>query len=157
MGRGRGFTLIELVTVLIIVGILSFFVISRLDFVSTFDQRSYHDKLKAGLQFARRTAVAERRYVCVAVATGVVSFKFDPNVPESVGTPNCSNALSLPTPDRNCAGPNQICLPSGVSLTAPASGTNFTFDARGASSAAAAFSSTGQPNIIVENETGYVH
>jgi hypothetical protein len=141
---------------LIVVAILAVFAISRLDFTSVAEERGYHDKLKAALQFARKAAVAERRYVCVTVTAGVVSFTLDPLVPEMVGTPNCTASLSLPSPDSQCGGPpNQICLPSGVSVTT--SGTPFTFDARGRSSAAATFSSTGQPIITVENRTGYVH
>lgn len=138
---------------LLIVAILSVFVIARLD-TSGFDQRAYHDKLKAGLQFARKAAVAERRYVCVTVAGSVVSFTFDPRPPEDASPVTCSTSLDLPSPDKSCAGTNQICPPSGVVLLA---GTSLTFDARGGASAAVTFSSTGQPDITVENETGYVH
>ncbi len=142
--------------VLVIVGILSVFVVSRLDFSSTFDQRAFHDKLKAGLQYARKAAVAQRRYVCVAVAGGVVTFTLDTRTPEVVaGSPSCSPALSLPSPDSNCSQTNQICAPSNVSLAT--TGTPITFDPRGGSLGAATFSSTGQPDITVENVTGYVH
>lgn len=156
----RGFTLVELVMVLVIIGILAVFVVSRLDFQSTFSERGFHDKLKAGLQFARKSAVAQRRYVCVTVeAAGVVSFTFDPTVPESVVTPSCGSNLALPTPDTSCGATNKICPSTGVTLTAPAPGTSFWFDARGGSSALApvTFTSTGPLNVTVENETGYVH
>jgi MSHA pilin protein MshC len=160
----QGFTLVELVMTLVIVAILAVFAVSRLDFKSTFDQRSYHDKLKAGLQFARKAAVAQRRYVCVAAAANVVTFTIDANVPESTpipfgGTCPFANPLSLPSPDRTCAvaAPNTICAPSGVTLTP--SSASFQFDAKGASSlaVAATFASTGPFTITVEPETGYVH
>ena len=161
--RKQGFTLVELVMTLIIVAILAVFAVSRLDFKSTFDERSYHDRLKAGLQFARKAAVASRRYVCVGAAANVVTFTIDANVPENTATPfggTCpfANPLLLPSPDNSCGGPNKICVPpSGVTLTPSAA--SFQFDAKGASSAAAAvtFSSTGPFTITVEPETGYVH
>ena len=160
----RGFTLVELVMTLVIIAILAVFVVPRLDFKSTFDERAYHDRLKAGLQFARKAAVAQRRYVCVGVAANVVTFTVDASVPESTTTPfggTCpfAGALTLPSPDSGCGGGagNQICAPTGVTLSAPSSGTTFQFDARGGASAAVTFSSTGQVDVKVESETGYVH
>lgn len=161
MVRQRGFTLIELVMTLVIVGILAFFAISRLDFKSTFDERAFHDKLMAGLQFARKAAVASRRYVCVGVAGNVVSFTVDASPPEATATPfggSCPfvNSLALPAADNSCGGAgNQVCAPAGVTLASSVG--SLQFDARGAASTAATFSSTGQPDITIENETGYVH
>ncbi|MBI4293682.1 MAG: prepilin-type N-terminal cleavage/methylation domain-containing protein [Betaproteobacteria bacterium] len=157
----RGFTLAELVMVLVLIGILAFFALPRLDFQSAFSERGFHDKLKAGLQFARKTAVAQRRYVCVGVAANEVTFTVDANVPESTAAPfggTCPFAgpLALPSPDSGCGGAgNKICAPAGLTLTATAA--SFQFDARGASSSAVTFSSTGQPDVKVESETGYVH
>jgi len=156
-----GFTLVELVMTLILVSILAVFVVPRLDFKSGFDERAYHDKLKAGLQFARKAAVAQRRYVCVGVAANVVTFTADAAVPENTatafgGTCPFATSLALPAPDANCGGAaNQICAPSGVTLAATAA--SFQFDARGGASAAVTFTSTGQPDLKVEPETGYVH
>lgn len=154
----RGFTLIELVMVMVLIGVLAVFAVSRLDFQSTFSQRGFHDTLKAGLQFARKAAVAQRRYVCVTATATYVEFKSNPNVPEAVNVAtlpgSCTSSLALPAADSNCGGvASRICAPSGVTIT----GANFWFDARGGSSAATTFTSTGQPDIQVENETGYVH
>lgn len=153
--KSRGFTLVELVMTLIVIGIIAVTAMSRMDFTSGFSQRAYHDKLKAGLQFARKAAVASRRYVCVVAATNVVTFTIAADVPENTST--CANPLSLPSPDSSCGGtPNTICAPSGVTLTA--SPVSFKFDAKGASLARVTFDSTGQPSqIVVEAETGYVH
>lgn len=157
---GRGFTLVELVMVMVIIGILAVFAVSRMDFQSTFRQRGLHDKLKSALQFARKAAVAQRRYVCVTANSGFVEFKFNPNDLETVNVAtlpgSCTSFLSLPFSDIDCGGAaSRVCAPSGMTI----SGANFWFDARGGSSAptAVTFSSTGQPDIKVENETGYVH
>lgn len=157
--QSRGFTLAELVMTLVIISVLAVFAVSRMDFVSGFDERAYHDRLKAGLEFARKAAVAMRRYVCVTSASGYVEFKFNPNTVEtvSVGTlpGSCSSDLALPSPDTSCSvsGNRRICPPPAVTVT----GSGFYFDARGGASAGVTFSSTGQPNITVEPDTGYVH
>lgn len=149
--RSGGFTMIELVSVMILIGILAVFAVARLD-VSIFRERAFHDGLKSALQFARKAAVAKRRQVCVGVDTvgGVVSLTIVGATPEG-GVAACPAATSLSLPGSSI---NTVTTPSGVTLTA---GTAFSFDALGRASAGGTFSSTGQPDITVEQETGYVH
>lgn len=148
----RGFTMIELIVVMILIGILAAYATARLD-VATFRERGFHDALKSGLQYARKAAVAKRRQVCVAVATGagaVVSFTVIAAAPEA-GVAACPADDPLPLPGSSV---NSISTPAGVSLTA---GSSFSFDALGRASTAVTLSSTGQPDITVAQETGYVH
>jgi MSHA pilin protein MshC len=158
-----GFTLIELVMTLIIVGILAFTAVGRLDFTSAFVQRGVHDKAISALQFARKAAVAQRRYVCVVASGTTLTFTIDSNVPESTGTAfggTCpfATALNLPAKDGDCSGAsaaNSVCSRTGAALgSSPAS---FQFDAQGRASATVTITATGQSNITVEGETGYVH
>lgn len=142
--------MIELIVVMILIGILAAYATARLD-VATFRERGFHDALKSGLQYARKAAVAKRRPVCVAVVTGtgaVVSFTVIATAPEA-GIAVCPGT-ALPLPGSSV---NSISTPTGVSLTA---GSSFSFDALGRASAAVTLSSTGQPNITVAQETGYV-
>lgn len=155
----RGFTLIELVTTMLLVGILAVFAIGRLDFTSAFDEKAVHDKLMAGLQFARKAAVAQRRNVCVAVASNKATFTLDTRVPETTGAVFCNGSssvdLALPSPDKTpgCSA-NQICASSGTTMTAS---TALTLDASGAATNTVTLTTTGQPDITVEVGTGYVH
>lgn len=152
ISRGRGFTMIELITVMIVIGILAAYAAARLD-VATFRERGFHDALKSGLQFARKAAVAKRRQVCVTAALGqgaVVSFTVVAAAPET-GVAACPAGNALLLPGGNA---NSVVTPAGVGLTA---GNSFYFDALGRASAGVTFSSTGQADIVVEQETGYVH
>lgn len=157
--RENGFTLVELIVTLLIVGILAVFVAARMDSFGTFGERGFHDALKGGLQFARKEAVAKRRYTCVAVAGNAAGFTVDTRSPETGGAVFCDGSsvadLNLPAPDRHCPGANQVCAPAGK--TASCAPATFSFDAQGRASAAVSCSSTGQPAIRIEQETGYVH
>lgn len=152
-GPHRGFTLIELVTTIALLAILAVFALPKMD-LSVYGERGFHDVLKGALQFARKAAIGKRRQVCVDVSGGTVSFSLASSAPES-GVVACPTAtvLNLPARDANCAAAHQICAPSGVVL----SGASFYFDALGRPSAGVVFSSTGQPNVTVAQETGYVY
>ena len=62
----RGFTLIEVVMVIVMLGILSVFVAPKFTGTSVFNVRGFHDETLAYLRYAQKTAVAQRRTVCVS-------------------------------------------------------------------------------------------
>lgn len=165
--KSRGFTLIELVVLMIIVGVMAVVALPRMNVLSGFDEKGLHDKLNASLQFARKTAVASRRYVCLSVTNGIggrVSLRLEKTVPESTAG-NCTDIandtkfsnLNPPAPDKTtgCAS-NEICAGS---LSLSATSTSFRFDPLGRLSPVSnvTFTTTGQPDIVIEAETGYVH
>ena len=59
--RARGFTLIELIVVLILVGIMAFAVLPRFSGLTAFSARGHADQVEAYLRFAQKTAIASRR------------------------------------------------------------------------------------------------
>lgn len=163
MRRG-GFTLLELILVLVLVGILAVFAYPRL-VGREFDERGFRDQVLGTVQHARRLAVAARRYTCVTVAAGTgpsatVSISRDATAPESVGTVSCGVAVPLPQPGRGCAANNQVCAPGGVTLSA--SPASFVFDPLGRAvdtskavlASAPTLTVSGQPPITVTPETG---
>ena len=159
--KSRGFTLIELISIMIIVGIMAAVALPRMSALSGFDEKGLHDKLKASLQFARKTAVASRRYVCLTVTNGTggkVSLRFENAAPESTAG-NCTAGTNLtpPAPDATsgCAT-NQICASTTLSLSSTS--TSFRFDPLGRLNPVTnvTFTTTGQPDIVIQAETGNV-
>ncbi|MDP2758925.1 MAG: prepilin-type N-terminal cleavage/methylation domain-containing protein, partial [Sideroxyarcus sp.] len=66
----RGFTLVELITVMVIVGILAVAVLPRFFTVSDFEDRGSADQVKSLLRFAQKTAIAQHTPVTVTLAQG---------------------------------------------------------------------------------------
>lgn len=149
-GPGRrpnqhGFTLIELIMVMVLMGVLAVVVAPRIFNTGDFTARGFHDETLSLLRFAQKTAIAQRRVVCVALnANGVaLTMDTDPNTPPD-GV--CDAAPVLPNTPRGGNG-----LAGSVAA--------FQFTPLGSTNQAAAVTVT-IPNaagITVEADTGYVH
>lgn len=151
--QARGFTLVELVVVLMLMAALAIAVVPRLSSPSGFDERGFHDQALAALQYARKIAVASRRHVCATADATGIAFQRDRDAPETVaGVPSCEDALALPASNAGC-GANKVCPPAGVTLSSVAT---FRFDPLGRASAAVTLTVSGQPAITIDQETGYV-
>jgi len=135
--------------ILLIVGILAVAIIPRFVDRSTFDSRGFHDETLAILRYAQKTAIAQRRNVCVAFTATTVTL----TIAKVAGnTAICTEDLAGP----NGVRPYSITAPSGV--TYASTPTAFTFTALGQATTGQTFRVSGMPmDIIVEAETGYVH
>jgi MSHA pilin protein MshC len=140
----RGFTLIELIMVMSIVGILAVVVVPRFNDVQVFQSRGFSDQVQASLRYAQKTAIAQRRLVCAAYTTGPDRLTLTITV-----TASCDTALNLPA-----GNVNYVDAPSGVAFSMTPGSVNF--DALGRPNAAAV-ATVGNTTITVEAETGYVH
>jgi len=143
--KSAGFTLIELVVTIALLGIIAAVATPRFFQARTFDSRGFYDKATAIVRFAQKSAVAWRRSVYVCVTATEVS---------AHSAPGCAAPITNPVTQ----GFAQETAPAGVTL----SPLVFSFDGLGRPSAAATitFSSTitGDParQIVVAAETGYV-
>ncbi|MDP3700936.1 MAG: type II secretion system protein [Hylemonella sp.] len=147
-----GFTLIELVMVILLIGILAVFVGPRFD-ERIFAARGFHDETLALMRYAQKTAIAQRRTVCVAFAADSATLSIAP----AAATNTCTGALVGPRGEP--AG--NITAPAGVAYQA-VPGAAFFFNPLGQPSQALALQVTQAGvaigmTVTVEAETGYVH
>lgn len=118
--RPSGFTLIELVLVLIVMGILSAVAAPRLVSWQTMDQQGFRDDLRAMLRHAHKVAVSQNRDTCV-VLTGAIPTSQAVAVYASGGSCNMATPLDDPGAGNSasyCTG-TAYCLqvPTGLTLT----------------------------------------
>lgn len=63
--RQHGFTLIELIMVMVLLGVLSVYAAPRVFNTKDLHARGFHDETLSLIRYAQKTAVAQRRTVCV--------------------------------------------------------------------------------------------
>jgi len=144
---GRGFTLIELTVVIVLVAILSIVAMSRLTGVDSFQVQGFADSARSTVRFAQKLAVAQRLVVVVVVNAGAGSISV------CYTNPACATPVTDPTTGQAMV----IQTPSGATIAGPAS---ISFDALGRATPGGTVSVTGagvNSNFVIESETGYVH
>lgn len=150
-----GFTLIELIMVMTIVGILAVFVAPRFFDANVFKSHGFADQVQATLRYAQKEAIAQHRIVCVAFSANSVTLMIDSDTPaDGICNPAPAGSLQSPT-----GGAYVITAATGITFAAPVP-TGFSFNALGQPTlnAKQIISIGGATNpITVEAETGYVH
>jgi len=149
-----GFTLVELIVTLVIIGVLAIAVIPKMSGINVIQQRGDYDKVVSTLEYARKSAIAQRRSVCVDVAAAALTLTIDANPPET-STGTCANTLALPSPDPQCGAVTNRTCPKTQTITASVS--PFKFDPLGRASTTVTLTVSGFPALTIEAETGYVH
>lgn len=141
--QSSGFTLIELVMIIVILSIVSVIVLPKFGDNSAFQARGFADQVLATLRYAQKSAIAQHQNVCVTLTATTLTLKMDNSA--------CSTDLNLPATQSNT-----LTAPSGISLSTTAA--SLTFNALGQASTAATVTISGvTAPITVEAETGYVH
>lgn len=89
--RVGGFTLVELVMVMVLIGILSVVILPRLNSTSGFTSALFRDELASTLRYAQKAATSRRRMVCASIAPGAVGL----SVATVSGATACDQGLQL--------------------------------------------------------------
>lgn len=145
-----GFTLVELIVTIIIMTILAAYAAPKFFGRHGFEGRGFADQLLTVLQDARRTAIAQRRLVCVTASGASVA----------VSRATSAGAVACDAPLPNPFGSGDYVLPVPTSVTPYDSPLTVNFDALGRPSGTLAFpvdSSEGNFRLAIETETGYAH
>jgi len=145
--RQVGFTMVELVVTMVVIGIMAAVVIPRMSGIGAFDARGAADQATAYLRFAQKSALAQRRYVQIS---GLTSTTSAPTLTVGSATA-CGGATPLVYPGRfqsprnvTVTGTDTYCFDT---LGGVATGGTTTFSFEGATVA----------TVTVESTTGYVH
>lgn len=163
--RQRGFTLIELIMVIVMLGVLAVFAAPRIFNSNDFYARGFYDETLAFLRYAQKTAIAQRRTVCVAFNVNSVTLTIAPAAPTPASpTPTCG-AAPLPLRGPKGESPATITAKSDVVFIALPAAFNFDglgqpirADGTGASQVTQIIQVSNAANTItVEAVTGYVH
>jgi MSHA pilin protein MshC len=148
----NGFTLIELVLVIVLLGILSATALPKFFAVSGYQQQMLFDDTLSAVRYAQKLAVATGCKVQVSVNANTYVLK------QPAARSQClsnSAVFSLPVRNPGTGETSYTHSEAGVSLTAaPAT---FYFDALGRSSANVLLTVAGVKTIAVVRDTGFVY
>jgi MSHA pilin protein MshC len=151
----RGFTLVELIMVMVVTGVLAVAVIPRFIDRQDFQDKGFYDETLAVLQYGQKAAIAQRRTVCVTFTSNTVTL----TIASVANSGNCNTPLTSPTGDAPFVATGRG---TAAFSTTPA---NFKFNSLGQPLAANDSVLTTKQTITVlrigsiqvEAETGYVH
>lgn len=162
-----GFTLVELVIVIVLVGILGAVAVPRMFDQKNFGAVAYTDQVRSLIRYGQKVAIAQNRNIFVRLDGSSVALCFDAACAQRVPPASGGNSGRSATLQRCGNSTAWACegVPSGLSITAHSS---FFFDASGEPFLA----SNGQTlptqtvvitgdglnhNVVVTTQTGYVY
>jgi len=104
-----GFTLVELVMVIVILGLLAVVAVPRLSMGDSFRTTAFRDEVVAALRYAHKAAVSHRRLVCVTIDSRQVAIMIAATNPASA----CSAPLNGPTGETAAAEADRDMITAG--------------------------------------------
>lgn len=152
--RTHGFTIIELVTVLVLVGALAVFVVPRLN-PQGFDRYGFRQEVLSAARYAQKTAMASGCDVQLAVSAGAdtVTLNYRTNGTDTTCGPD-ANPFNDSVQSPSSGGAFSLNAPGDVDIT---SGGTVVYDGFGNPSGGLTIAFATGPAITIEAVTGYAH
>ena len=150
----RGFTLPELIVVILLVGILSVTAMPKLQAALNVRDDGWRDQIVASLRHAQKVAASHRRLVCADISATSVTL--------SIASANPASGCNLPLPGvdgqalaaASNGGAAAGIAPRGTLYFQPSG--RVSTDAAGTSTAIRTITIDGQADIVLVGETGHV-
>lgn len=175
-GAGRavlhhgGFTVVELIVIIVLIGIVSTIAVNRFFDRSSFDVDAWNEQARATVRYGQKAAIAQNRDVFVLLTPNRIALCFENNsacpAASQVPAPGGANNASAAT-RAACASASWMCAGRPDGVTMAVSVPTLQFDSLGRASAPgsaadAALTLTmggdgSTRSMTVERETGYVN
>jgi MSHA pilin protein MshC len=151
----RGFTMVELVVVLVLVSVTSIFILPKLTGALSMRDSAWRDQVLSAMRYAQKGAVGHRRLVCATVGTASITLTIATVNPATTCGANFigldgSNVVATTS---NSSAATSVS-PSGVIYFQPDG--RVTSDGAGTTASTRTISMSGATDITVNGETGYV-
>ena len=141
--RQKGFTLVELITVIVILGILVTVGSSKFFSNSPFEETRDHQEVLSALRFAQKIAIASQCPVTVSLTANSFSLNY---------SDSCSGAVKRPDYQSNYIQPDDFS--SVIASSSP----SFIYDSSGdITPSSGGTVNVGSRAIVLEAVTGFVH
>lgn len=151
MQHQRGFTLVELVTVMIIVGLISAFALPRFFDTQRFDNRGFYSEVINAVRYAQQLAVAINCNTQVVLTTGTPSMYTVTLDDDNLDCTGATFNTLAPNPVTGQAGFTGSSSSTSISATA----STFTFSALGVPSIDPTIT-VGENSFRINAVTGYI-
>lgn len=150
--RPRGFTMVELILVMVMLGVLAIVLLPRMGAALSMGSVAWREQVLSALREAHSLAQAHRRLVCVSVGSSDVTL----TIADQFGATACNQPWLGPDRDSRYAhtaqAPSTTVSPAGPLYFQPSG--RITSDGAGANALNASIAIAGEAAITTVGETG---